>query len=147
MDDSNRIAVVPPAGWKYDRTQKKLIECEGENENEDDQPEDERMAKVLVEIANDVMDCIKMEVDTPSRNQDEKLPILDMKVWTSADGNVAFQHYEKAVSSKAVLHAQSAHPSACKRSVHVQETVRRPLNSVKIFCAIFNNTKHKIKAY
>ena len=47
-----------------------MIECEGGNENEDDQPEDERMAKMLVELANDVMDCIKMEVDTPSRNQE-----------------------------------------------------------------------------
>lgn len=48
---------------------------------------------------------------------------------TSCSVRVEFQHYERAVSSKAVLHAQSAHPSACKRSVHVQEIVRRLLNS------------------
>ena len=129
VDDSNQIAQVPPVGWKYDRTLKKLVECAHGSESEDNQPEDERMASILVEIANDVMDCVKMEVDTPSRNQDGKIPILDMKVWTSIEGNVEFEHYEKAVSSKAVLHAQSAHPSACKRSVHVQEVLRRLLNS------------------
>ena len=40
-----------------------------------------------------------------------------------------FQHYEKRVSSKTILHAQSAHSAACKRSVHTQEIIRRLMNS------------------
>ena len=82
-----------------------------------------------MEIANDVLDCIKMESDTPSKNSDGKLPILDMKVWTDESGNIIFQHYEKPISNKSVLDSQSAHPSTCKRSVHVQEIIRRLLNS------------------
>ena len=42
---------------------------------------------------------------------------------------MAVSTHEKPMSSKAVIHADSAHPSACKRSVHVQEVVRRLLNS------------------
>ena len=40
-----------------------------------------------------------------------------------------FQHYEKRVSSKTILHAQSAHSAPCKRSVHTQEIIRRLMNS------------------
>ena len=54
-----------------------MIESHEEDECEND---DERMARVLTEIANGVMECIKMEADMPSKNQDGKLPILDMKV-------------------------------------------------------------------
>ena len=131
VDDSNQVAVVPPRGWEYDRGEKKVVESQRRNaeKDEDDIPDDQRMAKILLEIANDVMECIKMEADMPSKNDDGKLPILDMKVWTNEDGDIIFQHYEKPMSSRAILHAKSAHPSGCKRSVHVQEIVRRLLNS------------------
>ena len=70
-----------------------------------------------------------MEGDWPSKNRDGKMPILDMKVWTDNEGTILYQHYEKAVSSKTVLNAKSAHSAACKRSVHTQEVVRRLLNT------------------
>ena len=38
-------------------------------------------------------------------------------------------HYEKPVSPKQILSAKSAQSSACKRSVHIQEIVRRILNT------------------
>ena len=43
--------------------------------------------------------------------------------------NMTFPHYEKPVASKLVLNAQSAQSSLCKRNVHVQELVRRILNT------------------
>ena len=89
---------------------------------------DERLAKILLDIANSVLPCVKMEGDWPSKNADGKLPILDMKVWTNRDGTILYQHYEKQVSSKTVLHSKSAHSAACKRSVHTQEVLRRLLN-------------------
>ena len=101
VDDSNQVAIAPWEGLNYSSTEKKMIESHEEDECEND---DERMARVLTEIANGVMECIKMEADMPSKNQDGKLPILDMKVWTNEDGDVVFQHYEKPMSSKAVLH-------------------------------------------
>ena len=51
-----------------------------------------------------------------------------MKVWTNQQGFLLYQHYEKEVSSKLILNAQSAQSSSCKRSVHVQEVLRRILN-------------------
>ena len=51
-----------------------------------------------------------------------------MKVWLDNHGNAIYQHYEKQVKSKGVLHAKSAHSSSCKRRVHAQEVIRRRLN-------------------
>ena len=42
---------------------------------------------------------------------------------------MVYQHYQKDVSSKKVLSAKSAQSNTCKKSVHVQEVVRRLLNS------------------
>ena len=75
------------------------------------------------------MKCIKMEADWPSKNKDNKMPILDMKVWMDTKDCIVYQHYEKEVSRKTVLHSDSAHSEACKRSVHTQEILRRLLNS------------------
>ena len=97
-----------------------------------DTPRDERLAKILLTKADSVMSCIKMEVDWPSKNRDKKMSILDLKVWMSEDQYVMFQHYEKGVSIKTILHSQLAHSSVCKRSVHTHEVVRRLMNSLPI---------------
>ena len=89
----------------------------------------ERLAELLLNIANSVMGCIQMEGDWPSKNQDKKMPILDMKVWKDEEGTLLYQHYEKIVSKKTVINAKSAHSAACKRGVHTQEIIRRLLNT------------------
>ena len=91
--------------------------------------DDERTAKVLTDIANDVIPGIVMEFDVPSRNNDNKMAILDMKVWLNNEGIVMFQHYEKPTASKSILHAKSAQSVSCRNSVHTQELLRRLLNS------------------
>ena len=126
VDDSNQVAVVPQKGARYDRERKRIVI--DESGTKEDEERDERLARVLIEIANDIMPCIKMEADWPSKNRDDRLPILDMKVWTDTDGNVVYSHYEKPMSRKSVLNARSAHPAACKRSVHTQEVLRRIMN-------------------
>ena len=113
IDDSNQVAKD---------TESRLHELGGEVEN------DKRLAERLKEIADTVMNGIKMETDYPSKNGDSKMPILDMKVWMEG-GNILHQHYEKQVASRAVLNAQSAQSAACKRSVHTMEMVRRMLNT------------------
>ena len=97
--------------------------------NQQDAPPDERLARILLDIANSVMECVVMEGDWPTKNDDKKMPILDMKVWVDESGTILYQHYEKKVSSKTVLNAKSAHSSACKRSVHTQEVLRRLFNT------------------
>ena len=127
VDDSNQVGVTPPIGAKYDKECNRIT-VSTEQQNSDMEP-DERLARVLLDIANSIMKCVQMEADWPSKNNDRKMPILDMKTWTNARGTVMYQHYEKPVSSKTVLHSKSAHPATCKRSVHTQEILRRLMNS------------------
>ena len=54
--------------------------------------------------------------------------IIDMEAWMEGC-NVFYQHYQKPVSSKPILNAQSTQSAACKRSVHTMEIVRRILNT------------------
>ena len=126
IDDSNQVVKVPQRGYVYDVNQKKLVYDEVEIGEENDE---ERIAKMLKVIANEVMDGIEMESDFPTNNNDGKMPILDMKVWMSRENHILYQHYEKVVASKQIMNAQSAQSSTCKRNVHVREVVRRMLNT------------------
>jgi hypothetical protein len=126
VDESNQIAVVPPPGSRYDENEDKLV-----NDGQGlgiEATADKRLAVILTGVANSVMDGIEMEAEYPSKNSEGKMAILDMEVWMDKN-NVLYQHYEKQVASKAVLHAQSAQSAACKRSVHTMELVRRMLNT------------------
>ena len=49
---------------------------------------DERAVVILRHIANSIIHCIQMEADWSSRNQDKKIPILDMKVWLDIHSTV-----------------------------------------------------------
>ena len=84
---------------------------------------------MLKDIANDVQDGIELEEDHPSAHDNLMMPILDMHVWMTEDGVIVNKHYEKEVSSKKILHANSAQSASCKKSVHVQEVLRRIMNT------------------
>ena len=90
---------------------------------------DARLARVLKSIANSVQTDIIMEEDYPSKNEDNKLAILDMKISMDEDGYIVHQHYEKPMTSKKVISSQFAQSRGCKKSVHVQELLRRILNT------------------
>ena len=126
-DDSNQIAKTPPVGSKYDRNKQKVVY--DENELRIDEQEDKRLARILKEIANTVQEGIVMVEDTPSQNSSGKLPILDMEVWMTEEKKVVYRHYEKPMSNRRVMNAKSAQSSSCKKSVHVQELLRRILNT------------------
>ena len=124
VDDSNQIVEVPPKGAKYD-VEKGVVVVDKDQMNEEEE-DDARIARVLVEIANSVMPCIKMEADWPTKTEKKKLPILDMEVWMQ-EGTILYSHYEKPMSCRSVLNSQSAHSAMCKRGVHTQELLRRML--------------------
>ena len=75
-----------------------------------------------------------MEAEFPSNNESDKMAILDMNVWMDSSSYIVYQHYQKQVASKQIMSAQSAQSAACKRSVHVQEVVRRILSTSRRLC-------------
>ena len=80
-------------------------------------------------IADDIIPEIKMVADFPSNNADKKMAVLDMKVWVNEEGIIMHEHFEKPMSSKKIMHAESAISALCKKSVHTQEVLRRLFNS------------------
>ena len=91
-------------------------------------------------IGNSIHPSIRLELDYPSRHEDGKLLILDLKVWIEkrrpvGDGGqdrdahvVLHEFYYKDVASKSVINARSALPWSCKRTILTQEVLRIFLN-------------------
>jgi hypothetical protein len=127
VDDSNQLAETAPANVVYNVHTGKLVRDDSLDIVE---TEEERTVRILLSsIANSVQPGIIMEADHPGRNGNNKLPILDMKVWMDNEMFAVYQHYEKPVSSKQVINAQSALSPRWKLSVHINEIVRRILNT------------------
>jgi hypothetical protein len=127
IDDSNQTAEVPPPGAVFNKERQK-VEINEMLANDDDNTE-ARLARVLKTIANDVNRDIVMVEDYPSKNENGKMAVLDMSVWMNEDNFIMHAHYEKPMSCRTVMHAESAISPSCKKSVHTQEVLRRLFNS------------------
>ena len=95
--------------------------------------------ELLKEVGNGIHKSIQIEVDYPSRHEDNLMPILDLKVWIDRKNvimngedctvNVVLhEFYAKEVSSKMMLSSRSALPMKVKRTVLTQEVLRVLLN-------------------
>ena len=91
----------------------------------------EETAKEMFDIAQDIVEDIAVTMDLPSNHEDQCLPILDMACWLDSEGNLNYKHFEKKTASKLVIPNRSAHSASSKRSVHINELVRRMLNTSK----------------
>ena len=126
LDDVNMITRCLPAGTVY---QDGGLVVDRQLEEEEQGVEGDKVtARVVREVANSITNMIRMEEDVPSNHPSNKLPILDLEVWV--EGNtILHQCYKKPVSSKFVVMAQSAFPDSKKRSVLLEEGVRRLRNN------------------
>ena len=92
-------------------------------------PNDEKGMRKLQEVGNNITPCIKIEAEYPSKSQEKKMPILDVKVWLEKqqdnDGyKILYEFYMKEITTKMVLHARSANPWRDKRNILTQEVIR-----------------------
>ena len=85
---------------------------------------EEELWKRVREIGDSIHNSIQLEADYPSRYPDQKVPILDIKVWVDTEGRVMHEYYSKAVSSKSVIDEKSAMPFKDRRTVLTQDLLR-----------------------
>ena len=90
---------------------------------------------IIRQIGNRIHPSIELTTDVPSKNTDQKVPILDLKCWTQeveAGGilkwMILHEHYVKEVSSKAVINREAALSMSSKRTILTQECLRIMLN-------------------
>ena len=134
VDDIDTILEGQVRGKVY--TDGELRESEQKRREDENKENDEVMMELIKNIGNDIHHSIRLEVDYPSRYTDKKLPILDIKVWIDereSDNKrvVLYEFYEKEISSKWVLHANSALPQETKRTILTQQVLRIFLNCSK----------------
>ena len=96
-------------------------------------PQDKLNMDFVQRVANEILECIQVTTDYPTKNQTGKMPILDLRVWMAnlfdrvtheVNVTVMHEHYSKDVSSKAVIDARSAVPWKVKRTILTQEVIR-----------------------
>ena len=94
---------------------------------------DARNMEFVRETASEIHPSIQVTIDYPSKKEDGRMPILDLKVWMTRrfdevthEVTVAILHefYSKDVASKAVINSRSAVPEKMKRTVLTQEVIR-----------------------
>ena len=123
VDDSNVLTKETEVGARYDGT--KLIITEESIQEDQGIPEDERTMKLIQSIANDIHPSIKVTIDYSSKNQDRKTVMLDLKMWIEKERRIIlYEHYEKPMATKHVIHEASALPTKSKRTILTQEVLR-----------------------
>ena len=82
----------------------------------------------LKAIIGQIDPSIKVTTDCSSNHEDERLPILDVKVWVDdleeGESKLLHSHYMKPVSSRMLMHENSSHSLRMKRNVMINEIDR-----------------------
>ena len=111
----------------------------GLNRSEEEQmnniPRDQRTFGIIRNIGDDIQKSIQLTADVPSNYSDGRGPILDLKCWVAEVETekgkcsmILHEHYVKAVSSKTVIHRNSAMSLSSKRTILMQQCLRIMLN-------------------
>ena len=61
-------------------------------EMNEEEKEDE-VWRMIRETGNQIHESIQLEADHPSNHEDQKVPILDIKVWVETEGNHVMHEY------------------------------------------------------
>ena len=123
-DTTDAMAAIDP-GVRFEND--KLVKKDELVEEDENIPADERTMKILAEVANTVYKCVQFTVDFPSKNDDNLVPVLDLKVAVK-ENQLVHEFYEKPCAAKMVIPMKSAHSRRMKMAVLVEEGNRRLRN-------------------
>ena len=99
---------------------------------------DIEVMNVLKQYADSIDENLKVSTDCCSKNEDSKVPNLDVKMWVGqteeGEWKILHKHYMKDVASRALMDEKSSHSYTMKKNVFVNEVDR-----------IFRNTSPHLK--
>ena len=132
VDDMVVVARAIGLGWSFNK-KKGIMEYDSNNAERDAELSDtERTAKVLAEIANSIHSQIQVTIDSPERNPDMKMPVLDLKLWINSDSGIPqlrYTFFKKPVASPYTIMKRSAISERIKKATIFQEALRRLMNT------------------
>ena len=120
VDDSNML-VIPS----------EEIKMKAEWKDEEEGNNAKLIAAECRKVADSISQMLKFEEDIGEEHEDGKLPILDMKVWTTIEKNtkqIKHSFYKKPMASKYTLRKGTAYPLGNLRAVLTEEILRRLRN-------------------
>ena len=135
VDDINVIARMRKKDKNESVSGGSLFEEESEKDREKEGME------FFKKIGDSIDKSIKLEIDYPSKYDDKKMPLLDVKVWIEdkecnmqeSQHNkevqknkkaIRYEHYRKSMASRMTVHERSAIPANQKRNILTQEVIR-----------------------
>ena len=135
VDDINVIARMKKKDKNESVSNGSLFEEESEKDREKEGME------FFKKIGDSIDKSIKLEIDYPSKYDDKKMPLLDVKVWIEdkecnmqvSQQNkevqknkkaIRYEHYRKSMASRMTVHERSAIPTNQKRNILTQEVIR-----------------------
>ena len=125
VDDTNIVPRQMARGARYVNGE---ITITNETiEEDEDIPDDERTMTLFQTIANTIHPSMRVTIDYPSKHEEKKVPMLDVQMWIEMIENrmkLLYEHYEKKIVTKSVIHADSAIPISNKRTILTQEVLR-----------------------
>ena len=142
VDDIDMAVKTPREKKKLTRSRGKEKKYQLDTDSSPQETEDDvRYIGIIREVGNEIHPSIQLEMDCPSLHDDQKLPLLDIKMWTeklsdreketnsSENGRegksiIMHEYYYKEVATRAVVDARSAMPWRDKRTVITQEILR-----------------------
>ena len=151
VDDTNIAAKETEVGARYDG--EKLIMDATTIQEDAGIPADERTMRILQQVAGHIHPSIRLTIDYPSRHANGKVPMLDIQMWIAEINGVKkimYEHYEKEMTTKAVIHEKSAISTQTKRTVLSQEILRILLHCCEYLkwedvCVHINNFLKKMQ--
>ena len=133
VDDINIVIEVPRKGARY--VSGRLAYCEEDVDSDKDIEDDKRAMLLFQQVGNSIHESIQLEIEVPSNHADNKMPILDLKVWIEKIDEIYLilhEFYMKEVSTKSLILAQSALAWSVKRTVLTQEALRIMMNCSRL---------------
>ncbi len=151
VDDTNVVTRKTPVGARYDGEQVTVTEASVAEDG--GIADDKRTMALLQSVGSHIHPSIKSTIDYPSKYDDGKVPMLDLKMWIGeVEGRklILYEHYEKPMATKCVVHRKSAIPLKTKRTILTQEALRILLHCSNrlpwdVPCNHMNNLMKKIQ--
>ena len=129
VDDINTCVDIIESGKRWNG--RELVQ-DGAINDERSVENDKRTFEILRRIGDSIHTSIKLDVDVPSNHADNKLPILDLKMWierTEGGGSrILHEFYIKEVASKFIISADAALTWRNKMTIITQQCLRILLN-------------------
>ena len=128
VDDEGVVTREIKPGVRFNG--KQLIHNQELEELDNMRPGDIRTMDLLRTVGDSIMDCIKLEADAPSNYSDNKIPMLDIKIWTDDNQRqLWWKFFKKDMANKMTVHRRSALSYKEKTHTMWNECLRRLRNT------------------